>query len=79
MKYIKFYEFLEKNEEEVLTLTYEELENIIGRKLPKSAYKYDTYFSNSPSHTMSRIWLELGYGQTKLELGKYLVLEKLDR
>ncbi|WP_270428066.1 hypothetical protein [Fusobacterium mortiferum] len=78
MKYIEFYRFLKNNTKEKLELTYEDIEKIINHKLPNSAYKYQAYFSNSLSHPISRIWLELGYIQTKLELGKYLILEKLE-
>ena len=78
MKYIEFYRFLENNTNEKLELTYEDIEKIINHKLPNSAYKYQAYFSNSLSHPISRIWLELGYTQTKLELGKYLILEKIE-
>lgn len=77
MKYIEFYRFLENNTKEKLELAYEDIEKIINHKLPNSAYKYQAYFSNSLSHPISRIWLELGYIQTKLELGKYLILEKI--
>ena len=77
MKYIEFYRFLENNTKEKLELTYEDIEKIINHTLPNSAYKYQAYFSNSLSHPISRIWLELGYIQTKLELGKYLILEKI--
>lgn len=77
MKYIEFYRFLENNTKEKLELTYEDIEKIINHKLPTSAYKYQTYFSNNLSHPISRIWLELGYIQTKLEFGKYLILEKI--
>lgn len=79
MKYFEFYDFLEKNTNKKLILTYEDIENIVNQKLPKSAYKYKAYFSNGFSHPISRIWLELGYMQTKLELGKYLILEKLTK
>lgn len=77
MKYIEFYRFLENNTKEKLELTYEDIEKIINHQLPNSAYKYQAYFSNSLSHPISRIWLELGYTQTKLKLGKYLILEKI--
>lgn len=77
MKYIEFYRFLENNTKEKLELTYEDIEKIIGEKLPNSANNHSAYFSNSLSHPISKIWLELGYTQTKLELGKYLILEKV--
>ena len=76
MKYIEFYNFLEKNTQKKLELTYKDIENILGFKLPKSAYKHSAYLSNSLSHPISKIWLNLGYTQTSLKLGEYLILEK---
>ncbi|MCF2640502.1 hypothetical protein I6E31_11070 [Fusobacterium varium] len=61
MKYIEFYRFLENNTKEKLELTYEDIEKIIGKKLHPSAYEHQAYFSNSLSHPISKIWLELGY------------------
>lgn len=77
MKYMDFYNFLKGNPNKKIELTYDEIEKIINMKLPKSAYMYQAYFSNTLSHPISKIWLELGYIQTKLELGKFLVLEKI--
>lgn len=74
-KYIEFYKFLEKSRKSRLKLTYEEIETIIEQPLPYSAYRYQAYFSNSFSHPISKIWLELGYKQVELKLGEYLVLE----
>lgn len=75
-KYEKFEIFLKNNQKEKLTISYEFLKNILGFSLPNSAYKYNAYFSNSLSHPLSKIWLELEYKQTKLVLGEYFILEK---
>lgn len=53
------------------------MEKLLGRKLPKSAYEYRAYLSNSYSQPIPPIWLNLGYKQIKLVLGEYLILEKL--
>ncbi|WP_300344483.1 hypothetical protein [Fusobacterium sp.] len=76
-KFQKFYDFLLENKKEKLELKYEDIEKIIyPEKLESSAYNHIAYFSNSKSHPISKIWLELGYKKTKLELGKYIILEK---
>ncbi|MGL5349572.1 MAG: DUF7662 domain-containing protein [Cetobacterium sp.] len=54
-------EFLKNQEENKIEITYAQMEELLGRKLPKSAYDYQAYFSNSYSHLISAIWLELGY------------------
>lgn len=73
----KFIDFLNMQVDVVIKITYSQMEDILEKKLPKSAYKYQAYFSNSDSHVISAIWLELGYTQIELVLGEYLVLKKL--
>lgn len=70
-------EFLKNQEKESIEITYAQMEELLGRKLPKSAYEYQPYLSNTYSQPIPPIWLNLGYKQVKLVLGKYLILEKL--
>ena len=51
--YQKFIDFLNTQSDVVIKITYSEMENLLERKLPKSAYKYQAYFSNSYSHVIS--------------------------
>lgn len=73
----KFIDFLNIQIDVIVKITYSQMEDILEKKLPKSAYKYQTYFSNSNSHVVSAIWLSLGYKQIELVLGEYLVLKKI--
>lgn len=75
--YKRLIEFLNNQVDVLVKITYSQLEDLLEKELPKSAYKYQTYFSNSASHVISAIWLELGYTQIELVLGEYLVLKKL--
>lgn len=75
-KYKKFEELLKRNKKKKLIISYDWIEDIISETLPKSAYEHSAYFSNSFSHPLSKIWLELEYKQTKLVLGEYFILEK---
>lgn len=75
--YKRLIEFLNNQVDVIVKITYPQLEDLLGKELPKSAYKYQTYFSNSNSHVISAIWLDLGYIQIELILGEYLVLKKL--
>lgn len=70
-------EFLKNQEKESIEITYAQMEELLGRKLPKSAYEYQAYLSNTYSQPIPPIWLDLGYKQVKLVLGEYLILEKL--
>ncbi|MEG2347783.1 MAG: hypothetical protein RSB50_08885 [Cetobacterium sp.] len=75
--YQKFIDFLNIQIDVIVKITYSQMEDLLEKKLPKSAYKYQAYFSNSDSHVISAIWFELGYTQIELVLGEYLVLKKL--
>lgn len=75
--YQRFIDFLNIQSDVIIKITYSQLENLLEKKLPESAYKYQAYFSNSDSHVISAIWLDLGYTQIELVLGEYLVLKKL--
>lgn len=75
-KYEKFEKFLKRNKKKRVIISYDWIEDIIDENLPKSAYEYNAYLSNGASHPLPKIWLELGYKQTKLVLGEYFILEK---
>jgi len=52
---------LEKNEEQI-TLSFEEIEKILNRKLPKSAYKHpEPWWSNNYDHSQAIAWIDAGY------------------
>ena len=61
-KYLGLKNFLNKRNEEMLILTFEEIENIIERKLPKSAYKHPgPWWSNNYDHSQAIAWIDAGY------------------
>ena len=52
---------LEKNAEKI-TLTFEEIEKILNRKLPNSAYKHpEPWWSNNYDHSQAIAWIDAGY------------------
>ena len=53
-----------------VTLTFEELEDILGRKLPPSAYKYTAWWANDKysTHSQTHSWMEAGWLVRKLNL-----------
>jgi len=48
-------------------LSFEEIEKILGEKLPPSAYQYDAWWSNNPSHPLMREILEAGWRKEKVD------------
>ncbi|MBE7435437.1 MAG: hypothetical protein HS100_16095 [Anaerolineales bacterium] len=63
-KYLKLEHFLRDlppSQNEV-TLSFEQVERIIGNTLPPSAYKYQAWWANSRgSHVEAEAWLNAGW------------------
>jgi hypothetical protein len=51
------------NEQREITLTFEKIEQIIGEKLPKSAFLYRAWWSNKKDgvHVVAHSWLNAGW------------------
>jgi hypothetical protein len=71
-KYDLLMNYFEKLKVDKVILTYDEIEKIIGFKLPKSAYQYTAYWGVSKTHTITRSWVENGWKKTDLKLGEYV-------
>lgn len=70
-KYIKLKDYFADAEFSKRTLTFKQIEEILGEELPKSAYSYKDFWM--PRKNMNRIaeaWLSGGYHMKKLDLGK---------
>lgn len=77
VSYGKFFElkkYLKSCDKDRISLTFAEIENIIGNKLSKSAYTYREYWSQSKSHTMANTIVEAGYEIISVDLK----FEKID-
>jgi len=76
-RYAPLYEYLVKQSETKITLSFQDLESIINHTLPPSAYSYDEWWSNGVrSHNHAFSWLDAGWKVSKYELGVYVVFEK---
>ena len=76
-KYKALAEFLYTNWAARIELSYEQLEGILGFKLPESAYKLpQSYWANTEYHTYAKSWLKLGY-KAKVDVeNKKVVFER---
>ena len=72
-------EFFLKEEKSHITLSFEQIELIIGKKLCSSAYKSSSYWTSKKHNTIGRCWLNNGYIIQNLHLDKkYIVFRKDD-
>jgi len=65
-KYAPLTDYLEERRETgvaELTMTFEQIERIIGLPLPRSAYQYRAWWANEkrPTHSHARAWLDCGW------------------
>jgi len=65
-------DYLQQNVESIERLTYDEMEEILGFKLPNSAYQYRPWWANS-GHSHSETWTGAGWRVTTVSLGKYVM------
>jgi hypothetical protein len=62
-KYDSLYNYLLQRKGQGVTLSFEKVETIINAKLPKSAYIYPQWWSNSntKAHPHCRAWIDAGF------------------
>jgi hypothetical protein len=51
-----------------LTRTFQEIERILGKELPRSAHEYRAWWANDPTKPQSAAWLEEGWRTTSLSM-----------
>jgi len=65
-KYIKLKEYLKNY---TVAISYNDIEKIIGEKLPQSAYVHRAWWSNT-GHEHAKTWTEAGWKVEEVEIGK---------
>lgn len=51
-------------------MSFEQIERVLGFKLPRSAYEHEAWWSNNPEgHSHSRTWLAAGWRTQDVDLG----------
>ena len=66
--YTSFLKYLKDQHVNEVDCSFEQIEKILGFKLPHSAYKYAAWWSNSPSHPLMAQILEAGWESKYLDL-----------
>ena len=76
----RLYQYFLKRQERSLTLSFAEMEAILGFTLPKSAYTYPMWWNPSATHTQSLSWTNAGYRAVNVSEGiraKRMTFEKV--
>ncbi|AEF93202.1 protein of unknown function DUF1653 [Desulfotomaculum nigrificans CO-1-SRB] len=58
-----------------IQLSYQEIEKILEKPLPNSAYKYREWWANG-GHSQADAWLAAGWKVEEVHLGKYIVFRR---
>ena len=77
-KYAPLATHLRNSGQETVSLTFEDIERIIGAELPSSASNYRAWWSNNPTNNvMTHSWLAAGYKTANVDMaGRTLEFRK---
>jgi len=73
-KYRPLGDYLVKQCEVSVSLTFQEIEKILGFSLPPSAYNHRAWWANSLSHPQAGSWLNVGWKVCKVNMEKKTAL-----
>lgn len=79
LHYELFGAWLRSCELQQVTISFADVERIIGETLPRSALEHRTWWSNSPTHPLARAWLMAGWQVPRKGLdlqGQTITLER---
>ena len=74
-KYRKLYDYLIDQSGPEVTLSFDEIKEIIGFKLPDSAFRHRPWWANG-GHSQCRAWMNAGWFVDQVSLGDYTTFRK---
>lgn len=77
-KYAALETYLLESGQEVVSMTFGDVERVIGADLPPSAFKHRPWWSNNPSNSViTNSWLKAGYKTENVDMaGQKLIFVK---
>lgn len=70
-QYTPLANYLERRSEGSWQATFDQIEHILGRKLPQSAYNHDEWWdNNTKNHSQRKGWRGAGWLTTKVDLAE---------
>jgi hypothetical protein len=78
-KYEPLGKFLRQQGSELIVLKFEDIERIVGSKLPESSRHHRAWWSNNPNNNvMTKVWLDAGFQTEQVDIeGRRLVFRKM--
>jgi len=80
-KYQPLEAHLRKSGQETVSMTFSEIEEVIGAELPASAFKHRGWWSNNPSNSViTHAWLDAGYKSANVDIpGRRLMFRRFEQ
>jgi hypothetical protein len=80
-KYEPLAKFLRDQRTSEVSLTFADIERIVGTKLPPKAQHHRAWWSNNPNNNvMTKVWLAAGFRSEQVDLeGRRLTFRRVDR
>src|SRR5205823_12572987 len=80
-KYQLLSEFLRRQTDAEIPMTFDQIERVIGERLPRGATRHRSWWSNNPSNSViTAAWLEAGFHSKKVDIeGRRLVFRRIER
>jgi hypothetical protein len=77
-KYEKLGPFLRQQDTSEISMTFDEVEEVIGHPLPASS-RYPAWWSNNPfNNVMTKVWLKVGFKTEQVDIeGRKLVFRRV--
>lgn len=75
-KYVGLTRYLEGCGIDELTLSFDQIENLIGDTLPQSAYDHRAFWSNTKTHSVAFGWMDAEYKTTNVDFSNKLITFK---
>lgn len=78
-KYSPLEAHLKKQQQDTVSMSFDEIERIIGDRLPPAAFKHRPWWSNNPNNsTITAAWLNAGFKTEKVDMkGRRLVFRRI--
>ena len=79
-KYQPLSEFLRGQATDEVAMSFEQIERIIGERLPRSATRHRAWWSNNPSNSViTWAWLEAGFRSEQVDMeGRKLIFRRVE-
>src|ERR1700677_417308 len=78
-KYQPLGDYLRQQDTEMVAMTFEDIERIVGSKLPGKSQLHRPWWSNNPNNNvMTKVWLDAGYRTEQVDMaGRRLVFRRV--